>query len=152
MEEENKKILEEIINDPIQVETVLMAIDLRVKTPYPHNIYSYFLTGQCNVYSLILLEVFDGYAIPYDNNKHVVTKIGDNYYDVEGLANRKVEESDFKPTNKVFLLEPIMTGVGNYTEGVDDKLVEEGVEAGKECLKRIIENTKSKSEQSGFKM
>jgi hypothetical protein len=152
MENENKNMLEEIINDPNQVERVIYAINLGVEIPYPHNPNSYFLTGHCNIYSLILLEVFNGYAIPYDSKDHVVTKIGDNYYDVEGLANWKVEDSNFRETYKEFLLEPMMSGVGNYTNGTDDKIIEDGAKAGKSCIRRMIEKKIATKGQSSVKM
>ena len=146
MEESKNNILEEIIQNPVDVEAVLIAINDKLKIPYPHNKYSYFLTGHCNIYSLILLGIFKNYAIPYDNDEHIVTKIGDNYYDVEGLANWKVEDSNYRESSEVYLLEPIFTGLGEYKEGIDDKVVEEGVRIGREYIEELAKNNPEKKE------
>ena len=150
MEENSRKeVLEEIINNIDAVENIVLEINQNVTIPNPHNIYSYFLTGHCNIYSLILLGVFEGYATPYDNNEHIVTKIGDNYYDVEGLANWKVEDSNYRETYKDYLLDPVFTGLGEYKEGVDDKVILEGIKVGRTLLeKKIKERLEKRGEIS----
>ena len=139
-QELRKKIMEEITNNVDTIEAIIYLVNEELNVPSYHNVYSYFLTGHCNVYSLILMGIFEGYATPYDCSKeaHIVTKIGDNYYDVEGLANWKVEDSKYTETYKDYLLEPDIVGLGNYETGIDDRIVEQGIRLGKAILEDKI--------------
>lgn len=51
----------------------------------PYRPYDYYLNGHCASYSRILCNIFKEDATQYYSSEHVVTKIGNYYYDVAGL-------------------------------------------------------------------
>ena len=134
----------ELINDPDCIEGILYKINTGIEIPYPHNLYSYFKTGHCNIYGLILTELFGVYAVPYVNHDHVITKIGDNFYDVEGMMPKRLVESlGFEEITADELYDlPLFRGLGDYTKGIDDKLIETAVKIGRDFIQEIIEKRK----------
>lgn len=53
----------------------------------PYRPYDYYLNGHCASYSRILCNIFKEDSIKYYSEDHVITKIGNCYYDVAGLIN-----------------------------------------------------------------
>lgn len=53
----------------------------------PYSPYNYYLNGHCASYSRILCNIFKEDSIKYYSEDHVITKIGNYYYDVAGLIN-----------------------------------------------------------------
>lgn len=53
----------------------------------PYSPYDYYLNGHCASYSRILCNIFKEDSIKYYSEAHVITKIGNCYYDVAGLIN-----------------------------------------------------------------
>lgn len=53
----------------------------------PYRPYDYYLNGHCASYSRILCNIFKEDSIKYYSEDHVITKIGNYYYDVAGLIN-----------------------------------------------------------------
>lgn len=53
----------------------------------PYSPYDYYLNGHCASYSRILCNIFKEDSIKYYSEAHVITKIGNYYYDVDGLIN-----------------------------------------------------------------
>lgn len=51
----------------------------------PYSPYDYYLNGHCASYSRILCNIFKEDSIKYYSEAHVITKIGNCYYDVAGL-------------------------------------------------------------------
>lgn len=53
----------------------------------PYSPYEYYLNEHCASYSRILCNIFKEDSIKYYSEDHVITKIGNYYYDVAGLIN-----------------------------------------------------------------
>ena len=51
----------------------------------PYSPYEYYLNEHCASYSRVLYNIFKEDATQYYSSEHVVTKIGNYYYDVAGL-------------------------------------------------------------------
>lgn len=127
--------IEDMISDPAKVEKLIFNIynDIytagveKMTTFYPE---SYFAYGQCNIYAKILTDIFGKYATAYDNTSHVITKIGDYYYDINGLYEIKESDGNFIELPNDWLLASEMTGLGAYHPLDDDALIEAGVNAG----------------------
>lgn len=51
----------------------------------PYSPYEYYLNEHCASYSRILCNIFKEDSIKYYSEDHVITKIGNYYYDVAGL-------------------------------------------------------------------
>lgn len=110
--------------------------------PEPHNLESYFLTGHCNVYAIILSKLFGDDATVYDNQKHIITKIGDAYYDVMGEYAKVLVGNEFYETEPAFLYESLF-GLGSYDKNIDGRIVEVGVEAGKQFISEVMEKERT---------
>jgi hypothetical protein len=131
--------LKEYIENPDVVNSVIYAINLSLKVPEPQNIYTYFLTGHCNVYAEILVKVFEGHAIPCSNVGHIVVKIGEYYYDVEGIIpSSTIEPTEFQEMSNDELYDISNTGLGAFRNEIDDELIELGAAIGKEHLEELI--------------
>lgn len=50
------------------------------------DVDSFYLTGHCASFARALTEIFGESAMVYDTHAYVITKIGNNYYDVLGDA------------------------------------------------------------------
>ena len=79
------------------------------KINYLESPYDYYLNGHCLSYSKILCNIFKENAIQYYSSDHVVTKIGNCYYDVGGLINPQdiknyniVNENGYNYINMMF--------------------------------------------------
>jgi len=131
--------IEDMILDPAKVENLIKYIydDIykagvkEMTVFYPE---SYFIMGQCNIYAKILSDIFGKYATTYDNTKHVITKIGDNFYDFNGLYKISEEDGKFIELPKDWLLASEVTGLGAYHQMDDDPLIEAGVNAGRRYI------------------
>lgn len=75
---------------------ILKFIRLINKTFNRYDDYS----GGCFKFHLILLNTFGGEG--YYNHEHVITKIGDTYYDVDGVVTNT---TDYLSIKKVFTYE-----------------------------------------------
>lgn len=119
---------------------VIEEINKNVKLPDGHTSYSYFMTGHCNVFAIILTMIFDGYATPYSSDDHVITKIGNYYYDTLGVITDLSVLSKYKKDNIEWLRDMCdITGLGSFEIGVDDVIVKEGVNLGKTIIQDAIE-------------
>ena len=141
MDEELEIERNSIVNN---VDAVLAMIDkinsaLSTNLPKPHNPYSYYYTGHCNLYAKILSDIFGEYSTVYDKSSHVITKIGSHYYDVRGLVDGMYDMNEFYETPKEWLTEPMAISVGNYNSLDDDPLIQIGIDAGLEYLKERCE-------------
>ena len=124
------------------------------KINHYHNSLSYFSTGQCNVYGLILNGIFQNITnvTIYDNSiiEHIITQIGENCYDVYGLVNKT---QDYKECPIDYLYEPTITnGIGNYDPKIHDKMLEDSIKYGKELLvETILKYTNNEEKQKASK-
>lgn len=50
-----------------------------------HDAISYYTSNECNSYATILCELFGQYAIKYNSDSHIITKIGKHFYDASGI-------------------------------------------------------------------
>ena len=55
------------------------------------NPYAFFTNGNCAIYAEILHAVFGNFASYYIGTYHVVTKIGDYFYDAKG-CDKEIKE------------------------------------------------------------
>lgn len=144
-EEDRKRILEEIIYNSDAVSIILYYMNEKIdsheiKLPGNHNIYSYFMTGHCNLYSLILCKIFGEYATPYANSGHIVTKIGNDYYDATGFvtyeikSNANISEKRYYEYTIDKLTDIKSAGLGLYDPTEDDEIIKQLVEVGKFLL------------------
>ncbi len=85
-----------------------------------------YLNGSCYRFYLILKEVFPD-AIAYYDGDHVITRIGDKYYDITGMVERKnhlpVENHDKLKRFKFKI------------EIVDTEVLKEAIKASNEAIK-----------------
>lgn len=63
----------------------------RLRSIYPDRYLE--MTGGCMKFHLLLKMVFPE-AIGYYDHDHVITKIGENFYDIDGIVT---ETADFEP-------------------------------------------------------
>jgi len=131
--------VEDIIADPTKVEKLINYINGCIYKAGIENMTvfypeSYFTTGQCNIYAKILTDIFGKYATAYDNTRHVITKIGDNCYDFNGLYKVLDSDGKFIKLPNELILESEVTGLGAYHKLDDDPLIEAGVNAGRRYI------------------
>ena len=91
--DKGKPELIEIFNKRLQKEILLNFIST-IRSTYPKSSIM-FTRGGCYMFHLLLKSVIGDSAIPYstvDNEKidHVVTKIGDFYYDISGIWEKEI--------------------------------------------------------------
>lgn len=141
--EEKKNIINNLDAINVMIEYINKALVNEQVIPEPHGLESYFLTGHCNIYAKILVDIFGDDAMPYDNNDHIITKIGEEYYDVNGFYPRFLVDETFRESPKEYLCEK-MFGLGNYDSRIDDRIIEVGVAAGNQYIEsRVLEREKS---------
>lgn len=70
---------------------------LNINNTYVEDPYDYYLNGHCASYSKILCNIFKEYSIKYYSSNHIITKIGDCFYDVAGL----IEPTQLKYYHKI---------------------------------------------------
>lgn len=107
------------------------------------NVYEYYLNGHCVSYADILRNIFEQYATQYNSSYHVITKIGEHFYDVRGIIDDLV-------TNEFHITEPqdiayidIHLGIKDEIEmSVEKELINIGIN---KLNQNITEATKSKS-------
>ena len=143
MEEEIKNIIDNI--DAMDILIYYINLALEPVIPQYHNVNSFFLTGRCNIYAQILADIFGKYATVYDNHDHVITKIGNHYYDVRGLIDQYENLNEYKETPLEYLKEPLIFGIGNYKEDFDEEIIKIGVNAGNKYIKSRTINKTSKT-------
>ncbi len=131
--------LNKFMTNPDLVGAVIYMINTHIKLPYPHNLRSYFTTGHCNIYAEILTKIFEGYAIPYTNNEHVIVKIGEFFYDVEGPIPNRMVGPDYVEITIDQLYDLPTFGVGNYDKNIDEEIIKTGVQIGKDHIKGLID-------------
>ena len=158
--EDRKRILEEIIEDPVEMYKFIIKLNRSIKFPeyhvadctVSHNIESYFINGHCNIYSAILYGIFGEYATPYANFEHIITKIGDQYYDALGFVS-VLEDDKTKRGEKYYdrTIDEIMDvkymRLGQYDPNEDDPIMEQGIRYGKELLESIIQERFAKEQE-----
>lgn len=54
---------------------------------YKREANNFYMFGHCASFADILSEIFKGYATQYSNGGHVITKIGEDFFDILGWAN-----------------------------------------------------------------
>ena len=156
------KIMQEIINDTNKITELIQILNNNFTYIYfelslknlqklkieninyeliTRDAISYYKTGECDVYATILCEIFGEYATKYDSDSHVVTKIGDHFYDVRGLVDHYVKK-DFHITEKEGLghIDNSFGKRDNLSKPIKEKLIM----IGKNVLEGYKEHTKTK--------
>lgn len=132
--------LNDLLDNPDIINAVINTINNNLRVPYPHNIYSYFLTGHCNVYAEILDNIFNDNLEFYINDKesHIIVKIKNHFYDVNGFIDyMNLEDYNFIDKNLFYYLVDIKS-FGNYDKNIDKNIVEYATSIGKNELFNII--------------
>jgi len=107
-----------------------------------HNPYQYYLNGHCPSYSRILCEIFKGDAIVYCSSGHVITKIGEHFYDVRGEIDDLVTK-EFTIANDDLGLHYIELMFG-IKDSVETPIEKELINIGKKVLMERKQNCKCK--------
>lgn len=138
-----KEIIEKTIEDPSEVEKLIFKINdtiinsgiiYRKCATEVDDAIRYFTSGHCNIYAEILYRVLGDYMQAYDNNDHIVSKIGDVYYDFNGLYDITKSETKFRLYDNKYLLEPMYCILGNYDKEEDLPIISVGEAAGKKYI------------------
>ena len=160
-EEDRKRIFEEIIKDPVEMYKFIIRLNRNIKFPeyhigdytVSHNIESYFINGHCNIYSAILCGIFGEYATPYANFGHIITKIGDQYYDALGFIDLLEVEGKIQSGGKYHersvdeIMDVKYMQLGEYDPNEDDPIMEQSIRYGKELLESIIQKRFAKEQE-----
>lgn len=104
----------------------------------------YFTCGRCNIYSYILCKIFGDYASVYDNGKHIVTKIGNSFYDFDGINYIIESDEHLKLFDKTYLLEPTYSLLGNFDKEIDPIIINVAVNAGIKYIKEYSKELERK--------
>lgn len=141
------KIIEILQNEDV-VNGVINAIVYNIELPDGRNGLDYFLNGYCYLLARMLTELFGSYAVAYNSwdRGHVVTKIGENYYDAEGfIGGKKFEDLnidlDFLPISNEELYDlPTYGGAlpSKWRQLEENEIVERGVKIGIKQLRESI--------------
>ena len=144
--------LEEFINNPDNIIDIINTInksfpdimETYVPTSPHRDPIQYFLTGSCTTYATLLHEIFKGYASYYDCDSHVLVKIGDYYYDVNGEnIEPKLENSGYRYcSDKDYGCVLISLG---RTDGIDDIIYPELLKIGQNALQDKLTQAKKQS-------
>ena len=94
-----------------------------------HDVFNYYLYGHCPSYSRILCEIFKDNATVYCSSSHVITKIGEHFYDVRGIVDDLVtnEFTDADCAQGLLYIE-MMFGVKDNVEApIENELINIGI-------------------------
>ncbi len=112
-----------------------------------HNVFNYYLHGHCPSYSRILCSIFKDKATVYCSDSHVITKIGEHFYDVRGIIDDLVT-SEFTDANcaQGLLYIEMMFGVKDSVEApIENELINIGIKKLEELEElEELKNTKIK--------
>ena len=91
----------------ISVDRILLVIDMLL-TYYARNYMnlengyeaiSHFTLGECGTFALVLQKIFPNTTLYVTDNQHIISKIGENYYDATGISRESnihlMNEQDF---------------------------------------------------------
>ncbi len=91
-----------IINNPDIIEDFITTLastfpNFYYKYNYVHrDAISFYYLGHCPSFARILYAIFNGNVSFYVSESHVITKIGDNFYDIRGYVNDRINLSDYQ--------------------------------------------------------
>ncbi len=103
----------------------------------PHRDGSYyFVNGSCATYAEILHSVFEGVSQYYSCANHVVTKIGNLYYDAQGLNYAPLETDEYKFCPEEYFPE-VKLGL-HRTDGTEELIKDPLIEIGKTALEKFL--------------
>ncbi len=155
----DEKVIEEIINNPNKVVELINILNDSFENIYfgltmknllelgidninyeliTRDAISYYKTGECDTYATILCEIFGPYATKYSSEDHVVTKIGNHFYDVRGLRDNYVG-NDFQKESPYYI--DVHFG---KRDNLSKPIAEQLIMIGKNVLDRYKEHTKKK--------
>lgn len=137
-------IMTEIIND----ENVVLAIIDTLRNSFKdvlikyvptsnHNALSFYLTGHCPSFAKILYEIFEGNCTILDDGAHVITKIGDKYYDIRGFASNYEDISKYNECPIEYF--PMIEMFLGKTDDCDEKIMQDLISIGKDEINKIKE-------------
>lgn len=138
-----KETIEKIIENPSEVEKLINKINdavinsgaiYRKCATEVDDAIRYFTSGHCNIYAEILYRVLGDYMQAYDNNDHIISKIGDIYYDFNGIYDITKSEAKFRLYENIYLLEPMYCALGNFDKEEDLPVILVGEGAGKKYI------------------
>ena len=138
-----KETIEKIVSDPNEIEKLIHKINdtvINSGTIYrkcateEDDAIRYFTSGHCNIYAEILYRILGDYMQAYDNNDHIVSKIGDLYYDFNGIYDITKSDAKFRLYENRYLLEPMYCALGNYYKEEDLPVIIAGETAGKKYI------------------
>lgn len=157
-----EKIMKEIINDTNKITELIQILNNNFTDIYyelfikkllalkVENIkyelinkdaISYYTTGECDAYATILCEIFGEYATKYNSSNHVVTKIGNHFYDAHGIVDNYVKK-DFHVTEigDLYYIDLAFGKKDSLSKSIEEKLIK----IGKDVLDKYKEYEKSK--------
>ncbi len=91
-----------ILNNPDIIEKFITALtsifpDFYYKYNHLHrDAISFYYLGHCPSFARILYAIFNGNVSFYVSESHVITKIGDNFFDIRGYVNDRINLSDYQ--------------------------------------------------------
>lgn len=156
------KIMKEIINDTNKITELIQILNNNFKDIYYElfikkllalkvknikyelinkDAILYYTTGECDAYATILCEIFGEYATKYNSSNHVVTKIGNHFYDVRGIVDNYVKK-DFHITEigDLYYIDVSFGKKDNLSKPIEEQLIM----IGKDVLEKYKELTKTK--------
>ena len=144
MEKMNNQDIQEIIKDcdyVLQIIQILNNIfpDIYYKyNGYSRDAVSFYYYGHCASFAKVLYNIFTNYATMMDNGSHVIVKIGNYFYDINGCINNLIDINEFRecPINYFPIIELMLTKPDNH----DEEIKEELTKIGKNELKKIVYN------------
>lgn len=149
----NEKIMLEITSDPIIVAEIIEALATAFPAIYqkyngfPRDPYSFYMTGHCPSFARILHEIFGDKATIMDSTGHVITKIGNHYFDIRGLIDgfEDIERYRECPIDYLPMVEMVLGSSADH----DAELIAELVAIGKNKVLefgKIIEEERTELE------
>ena len=143
----NENILERINNIDLVINLIEALkdrfVEIRLKyEPNEHtNVENYYMTGHCSSFAKILYFIFENYTTIYDSKYegHVISKIGDHYYDIRGLIDNLVDLKTYQecPIDYLPYIENIYLNTSNYEQNV--KIEQEMINTGKQILQKMLD-------------
>ena len=101
---------------------------------------SFYYSGHCTSFARILYAIFNENVSFFAYNSHVITKIGNNYYDIRGCVNNIIKIEDYQEYSKeeFGFLEQELDKLDDYSIEIEKELITFGKKKLKEL--KIIHN------------
>ena len=78
----------------------ILAVIKRIRDSFTESVATY-TCGRCYHFACILKEIFDGELYRTEDKNHVITKIGEKFYDIYGDCEFRYYEEDQKSYTKI---------------------------------------------------